>query len=83
MVIKILGKVSLKSDYLFTVIQTAICELQFDIEVIRIEDDQVIHSFNTKQTPALIIDDKLIFEGFVPGITEIKKIIKKLNLNKP
>jgi hypothetical protein len=75
MVIKILGKISSKRDFMFTVVQTAIWELQLNIQVIKIEDDTEINVYKIDHTPVLLIDDKPMFEGIVPGITEIKEAI--------
>jgi predicted DsbA family dithiol-disulfide isomerase len=79
MEIKILGKTSTKRDYLITVVQTALFELGMDIKIAKEEDNTIIQSYGIKLTPALLIDEKIVIEGSVPAITEIKKIIRNLN----
>lgn len=79
MVIKILGKKDSKRDYLVAVIQTALWELGIAAKIEITEENHIINSCNIIKTPAMLIDEKVIFEGYVPGISEIKKIITKFN----
>jgi len=81
MEIKILGKESTKRNYLLDIIKAAIFELGFDLKIICIEEEVMFKNYNIKQTPALIINERIIFEGHVPRITEIKNVIKKFMQN--
>ena len=43
------------------------------------EDIVQIMNYGVMRTPALVIDEKVIFSGKVPSISELKEIITKNN----
>jgi hypothetical protein len=48
-----------------------------DINITKVEENKIILSNGIKLAPAMLIDNKVIFEGFVRGISEIKKFNKQ------
>jgi hypothetical protein len=78
--IKILGKTSSKRDYLIAVVQTALFELGLDSKIIKIEDEVVLESYNLDSLPAMLLNDKVVLAGNVPGISDIKNMISTANL---
>jgi hypothetical protein len=64
---------------LIAVIQIALWELGIAAKIDKIEENHIIRSYKIIKTPAMLIDEKVIFEGFVPGISEIKKIIRQFS----
>ena len=55
----------------------ALTELNLDAQVEKVEDIQKILSYGVMRTPALVINDKVVLYGRVPGLSELKEIIKK------
>jgi small redox-active disulfide protein 2 len=54
----------------------ALAELNIEADVEKVEDIQKIISYGIMRTPALVIDEKVIFSGRLPGIAEIKQMIQ-------
>jgi hypothetical protein len=74
--IEILFSLDSKSNYLNSVLKTALMELKMNISIIKI-DKHEIESSMSLQRPALFINDKLVLQGRVPAIKELKEIIQK------
>ncbi len=55
----------------------ALSELEIEANVEKVEDIQKIMSYGVMRTPALVIDEKVVMYGRVPGISELKEIILK------
>jgi small redox-active disulfide protein 2 len=77
MIIKVLGPgckncVSLKDSTL-----EAVKQMGLDIPVIKVQDFKEIAAYGVMQTPALVIDEKVVSFGKVLKPAEIIKIIKK------
>jgi small redox-active disulfide protein 2 len=55
----------------------ALAELQWAADVRKVADVPSIAAAGVLRTPALEIDGKLVLQGRVPGITELKRILGK------
>jgi len=78
MIIKVLGSgckncVALKENT-----ETALKELGLEAEIIKVEDMKDIVSYGVMQTPALVIDEKVVSFGKVLKPKEIVKILEKV-----
>jgi hypothetical protein len=58
------------------VVRTAIQEMDIEAEVKNIHEAIYIREKGVTRVPALMINNKLILEGRVPTVTEMKGIIK-------
>ena len=75
MEIKVLGPGCPKCKTLEKATRQAVEELGVEANVVKEEDIVKIMNYGIMRTPALIINDKLIFSGKVPSISELKEII--------
>lgn len=78
MIIKVLGSgckncVALKENT-----ETALKELGLEAEIIKVEDMKDIVSYGVMQTPALVIDEKVVSFGKVLKPKDIVKILEKV-----
>jgi small redox-active disulfide protein 2 len=58
-------------------VKTAVEELGINSEVFNISDLSKIAEFGIMKTPALIVDEKIIFYGKVPTVNELKEYLSK------
>ena len=65
-----------KCKMLEVVVRTAIQEMDVEADVKNIHDALYIREKGVTRVPALFINNKLIVEGRVPTVTEMKGIIK-------
>lgn len=65
-----------KCKMLEVVVRTAIQEMDIQADVKNIHDAIYIREKGVSRVPALFINDKLIVEGSVPTVTEMKDIIR-------
>jgi len=65
-----------KCKMLEVVVRTAVQEMDIEADVKNIHDAIYIREKGVSRVPALFINDKLIVEGRVPTVTEMKGIIK-------
>lgn len=77
MEIKILGTGCAKCRTLEKLARTAVKEAGVNANVTSVEDIVEIMSYNVMMTPALVIDDKVVFKGRVPTKDEITNLITK------
>lgn len=75
--IKVLGTGCSKCKTLEKLTHDVITENNFDVELQNIQDIAQILSFGVMMTPALVINEKVIFSGRVPAKKELKEIIEK------
>ncbi len=75
MEIKILGSGCAKCKTLTETAQQAVADLGLDAKVEKVEDIVQIMNYGVMSTPALVIDEKVIFSGKVPSLTEIKSML--------
>ncbi len=75
MEIKVLGPGCPKCKTLEKATRQAVEELGVSANVQKEEDIVKIMNYGVMRTPALIINEKLIFSGKVPSVAELKEII--------
>ncbi|TFG45349.1 MAG: thioredoxin family protein [Dehalococcoidia bacterium] len=77
MKIKILGTGCPKCNQLEALTREAVKELGIDAEIEKVKDIVKIMAYPVMMTPALVIDEKVVFSGKVPSKAEITTEIKK------
>lgn len=77
MEIKVLGTGCAKCKTLEKLTRDAIAETGIAAEIEKVEDIYKIMSFGVMQTPALVIDKKVVLSGRLPSIAEIKELLIK------
>ena len=77
MIIKVLGTGCANCKSLEKATINAVAELNIDAQIEKVEDIQKIISYGVMRTPALVIDEKVIFSGRIPNMSELKEIIQK------
>lgn len=75
MKIKILGTNCSKCNTLFNNTRIAAEELKLHSEILKVENIEEMLAYPILRTPAMVINEKLIFSGIVPEISEIKQIL--------
>ncbi len=76
MIIKILGTGCTNCKTLEKYTRQAVSELGNVAEVIKVDDITKILEYKILSTPALVINEKVVMNGKVPAIEEIKEFIK-------
>ena len=79
MKIKILGSGCMNCQTLEKRMYTALAELQVNATVEKVQSFQDIAAYGVMSTPALVIDEKVVFQGMVPKIEALKDIVAKFN----
>lgn len=77
MKIKVLGTGCTNCKNLEKVTREAVAELNLDAEVVKEEDIVKIMGYGIMRTPALVVDEKVLFYGRVPSVAEIKEMLSK------
>lgn len=77
MKIEVLGPGCPKCSNLEAMVKKALTELNISAEVVKITDINTMIEKGVMQTPGLIIDGKLVLQGKVPTLEQIKNIIQK------
>jgi len=77
MKIEVLGPGCPKCSTLEAMVKKALAELNISAEVVKITDINTMIEKGIMQTPGLIIDGKLVLQGKVPNLEQIKQIIEK------
>ena len=77
MKIKILGTGCSNCKNLEKATVNALAEMNLAAEVEKVEDIQKIMAYGVMRTPALVIDEKVVLNGRVPSVSELKEIITK------
>jgi small redox-active disulfide protein 2 len=75
MEIKILGTGCANCKNLEKATRAAVAELNLDATVVKEEDIVKIMSYGIMRTPALVVDEKVLFYGRVPSVSEIKEML--------
>jgi small redox-active disulfide protein 2 len=73
--IKVLGPGCPKCKTLEKATREAVAESGVDATVSKVDDIVEIMNYGVMRTPALVINNKVIFSGKVPGMKELKEII--------
>lgn len=77
MTIKVLGGGCANCKKLMENAKAAAKELGIDATFEEVKDIEKIMAYGVMRTPALVVDEKLIFYGRVAGVEELKEILKK------
>jgi small redox-active disulfide protein 2 len=77
MEIKVLGTGCANCKALEKAVVNALAEMEISAGVEKVEDIQKILSYGIMRTPALVINEKVVFAGRVPPSKELKEIIEK------
>lgn len=77
MEIKILGTGCANCKNLERSTRLAVDELHLDASVVKEEDIVKIMAYGVMRTPALVLDEKVLFYGRVPSVSELKEILQK------
>jgi small redox-active disulfide protein 2 len=75
--IKILGPGCPNCQKLEASAKQAVQELKIEAKIEKISDIAEIMSYNVMNMPVLVIDEKIVFSGSVPGVEEIKNSLSK------
>jgi small redox-active disulfide protein 2 len=74
--IEVLTSTCAKCKMLVVVVRTAVQEMEIEADIKNVHDAAYIREKGVSRIPALIINNKVIVEGRVPTVTEMKGIIK-------
>jgi small redox-active disulfide protein 2 len=77
MEIKILGTGCANCKNLEKSTRLAVDELHLDASVVKEEDIVKIMAYGVMRTPALVLNEKVLFYGRVPSVSELKEILQK------
>ena len=73
--IEVLGANCSKCDNTFDKVKQALDELRLEAELTKVTDVFEIINRGVNVTPALILDGKIKFQGKVPSVDEIKRML--------
>ncbi|PID67573.1 MAG: redox-active disulfide protein 2 [Flavobacteriia bacterium] len=76
MVIKILGTGCPKCKKTEEVVTKAVNELNITATIEKVEDIQDIMAYDVMNTPAVVIDEKVVWSGRVPNIFDVKILLQ-------
>jgi small redox-active disulfide protein 2 len=76
----VLGACCQKSTDTFNNVKQAVKELGFADEVVNVGDDLEIARYGVMQTPALVVDKKVVSYGKFLKVEDVKKIFGKLGV---
>jgi small redox-active disulfide protein 2 len=78
--IKILGSGCARCESLEKMTRKAVEEMKLKATIEKVGDIQEILRYSVLRTPALVINEKVMFSGEVPGMTELKSLLFSVNL---
>ncbi len=78
----VLGACCQKSSDTFENTKTAVAQLGFDDQVLNIGNDVEIAKYGVMQTPALVINSKVVSYGKLLSVQDVKKLIEKSGIVK-
>ncbi|AXM87705.1 thioredoxin family protein [Anoxybacillus ayderensis] len=76
MVIKVLGTGCKKCKELEQNVRMAIAQLQIDAQVEKVEDIGKIMSYGVMNTPALVVNEKVVSTGKLLSVDELMGVLK-------
>lgn len=82
MIIKVLGTGCANCKTLEKYTRQAVAELGNVAEVMKVDDITKIIEYKVMRTPALVIDEKVVMDGRVPSVSELKDIIQQAGKSK-
>lgn len=77
MEIKVLGTGCPKCKTLEKTTREVISEMNIEANISKVEDIMKIMEYGVMHTPALVVNEKVVFSGRVPSANEIKELITK------
>ncbi|MFO7843125.1 MAG: thioredoxin family protein [Bacteroidales bacterium] len=77
MEIKVLGTGCPKCKKLEQITRDVVTEMNVDATISKVEDITKIMEYGVMLTPALVINEKVVFSGQLPSANEIKEQITK------
>jgi len=77
--IKILGPGCPKCKTLEKITRQAVDELGIEATIEKVEDIVKIMAYNVMHTPVLVINEKVVLKGIVPGVSQVKEILIQNN----
>jgi small redox-active disulfide protein 2 len=77
MEIKVLGPGCSNCKTLEKAVFNALAELDIAANVSKVEDIVKIMEYGVMSTPALVINEKVIFSGRIPSASDLKEILTK------
>ena len=78
MIIKVLGPGCTSCVALERVTREAVAALGLDASVEKIEDYPTIMGYGVMSTPALVVDEQVLFSGRVPRPAQLREILTRL-----
>lgn len=78
--IKILGSGCSRCEALEKMVKKAVTEMNLEASVEKVGDIQEILKYQVMRTPALVINEKVLLSGVVPGMTELKSLLFSVNM---
>ena len=75
MEIVVLGAGCMKCKNVYDIVEKVVNESGSDVTLRKESDIMKIIEYNVMRTPAVVIDGKVIFQGYVPSEEEIKNCI--------
>ena len=76
--IKVLGPGCTSCVALDRVVRDAVAALGLDASVEKVEDYPTILGYGVMSTPALVVDEKVLFAGRVPRAAQVREILAGL-----
>ena len=76
MIIRVLGMKSAQSAQFMDLVKTVMKELGINAAIEEISELNKMLKYPIKNSPALMIDQKVICEGHLPDIDEMKRLVK-------
>ncbi len=74
--IKILGTGCPKCKTTIAVVQEVVAENKIEADIEKVEDIMDIMKYNVMSTPAIVVDEKVLFKGRVPSKSDILDILQ-------
>jgi small redox-active disulfide protein 2 len=77
-IIKVLGPGCTSCVALERVTREAVAALGLDASVEKVEDYPTIMGYGVMSTPALVVDEQVLFSGRVPRAAQLREILTRL-----
>jgi len=77
MTIKLIGACCGVYQALVKNISEALKQLEMEAKIEKTTNSEEIMKYGVMNFPAVIIDDKVVFSGYIPAVKEIKDVLRK------
>jgi small redox-active disulfide protein 2 len=74
-IVKILGTGCPKCKKTTLVVDEVIRNHDLDYSIVKVEDIEDIMTYDVMSTPALVIDEKVVFKGRIPTRSEVRELL--------